>query len=82
MVSVVLKRFRFSIVCIPQISPTWNLKLVHRFYDENVRTNLRDLYSSHNEVSNFLNFSVINDCIVGSYQFIVGHVKIFKFSSS
>lgn len=82
MVSVVLKRFRFSIVCIPQISPTWNLKLVHRFYDENVHTNLRDLYSSHNEVSNFLNFSVINDCIVGSYQFIVGRVKIFKFSSS
>lgn len=82
MVSVVLKGFRFSFVFIPQISSTWNLKLVHRFYDENVHTNLRDLSSSHNEVSNFLNFSVINDRIVGSYQSIFVRVKISKFFSS
>lgn len=82
MVSAVLKGFRFSFVFIPQISSTWNLKLVHRFYDENVHTNLRDLSSSHNEVSNFLNFSIINDRIVGSYQSIVVRVKISKFSSS
>lgn len=84
MASVVPKGFRFSVVFIPQISSTWNLKLVHRFYDENVHTNLRDLcsFGSHNEVSNFLNFSIINDRVVGSYQFIVGRVKISKFSSS